>query len=174
MNKTYYFRMNELGFFDWCMAYSKCKAFITSFKYLSAVAKEENKREYSESRIVVDQYEILVASLSKEKQDFLRTYLIENRSPENSKESFIFYREIYSNWLEIVFPNNSPRINFVTPFAIGQYLKNARINADYTIEQVAGVLGVSSKAIRKYENGEMFAKLDIYFAMLEIYDCGKM
>ena len=171
MNNTYYFRMNELGFFDWCMAYSKCKSFISSFKYLSTNAKEDHKREYKESRLVVDQYEVLISSLNKEQQEFLRKYFIANISPEETKESFILYKEIFSNWLEIVFPNKELRIKYISAVEVGKYLRNARINADYSMEQVAGALGISSRAIRKYENGEMFPKLDIYFAMLEIYDC---
>ncbi|MBE6137975.1 MAG: hypothetical protein E7176_06230 [Erysipelotrichaceae bacterium] len=63
--------------------------------------------EYEEARRIMHQYKVLVATLNDEQKELLKNYYIPHKIAPWNKH--YLFKEIYSNWLEIVFPNGDDR-----------------------------------------------------------------
>ena len=77
---------------------------------------------------------------------------------------------IYENWIEIVFSDEGSILKTYSPDEVGELICEARIRADYTKEQAAGVLGINVRTLARYENGEMYPKLEVFLKMIVLYD----
>lgn len=124
--------------------------------------------EYEEARRILYQYKVLVATLNNEQRELLKDYYIPHKIAPWDKH-YIF-KEIYSNWLEIVFPNGDDRLKRLDKKKVAERLKQLRIESNYNKEEVAGLVGISSATLRSYENGDVLVPLDVLYLLLQIYE----
>jgi len=103
----YYFRKNEIDFYKWCRIIPRCKYIVKSFSYYSPEMARSRIDEYEEARRIMHQYKVLVATLNDEQKELLKNYYIPHKIAPWNKH--YLFKEIYSNWLEIVFPNGDDR-----------------------------------------------------------------
>ena len=123
--------------------------------------------EYEEARRIMYQYKVLVDTLTDEQKELLKNYYIPHKiAPQNKHYLF---KEIYSNWLEIVFSNDDDRLKQLDKKKVAETIKKLRIESKYNKEEVAGLVGISSATLRSYENGDVLVPLDVLYLMLQIY-----
>lgn len=63
--------------------------------------------EYEEARRILYQYKVLVSTLNDDQKDLLMNYYVPRKIAPWDKH--YLFKEIYSNWLKIVFPNGDDR-----------------------------------------------------------------
>ena len=169
MRKTFFFRKNILGFYDWCRCVPWCRGEAKVFGYISRERRRERINEYRQIHKVLKQYRLLRASLNDLQRQVLSEYLIYNKSI--SDKGMLFQIPIiYENWIEIVFSDEGSILKTYSPDEVGELICEARIRADYTKEQAAGVLGINVRTLARYENGEMYPKLEVFLKMIVLYD----
>lgn len=123
--------------------------------------------EYEEAKRILYQYKVLVATLNDEQKELLKNYYIPHKiSPWNKHYLF---KEIYSNWLELVFPNGDDRLKRLDKKKVAKTIKKLRLESNYNKEEVAGLVGISSATLRSYENGDVLVPLDVLYMILQIY-----
>lgn len=123
--------------------------------------------EYEEARRILYQYKVLVATLNDEQRKLLKDYYIPHKIAPWDKH--YLFKEIYSNWLEIVFPNGDDRLKRLDKKKVAERLMQLRIGSNYNKEEVAGLIGISSATLRSYENGDVLVPLDVLYLILQIY-----
>lgn len=123
--------------------------------------------EYEEARRILYQYKVLIATLNDEQRKLLRDYYIPHKIAPWDKH--YLFKEIYINWLEIVFPNGYDRLKRLDKKKVAERLKQLRIESNYNKEEVAGLIGISSATLRSYENGDVLVPLDVLYLLLQIY-----
>jgi DNA-binding XRE family transcriptional regulator len=123
--------------------------------------------EYEEARRILYQYKVLVATLNDEQRELLKDYYIPHKIAPWDKHCL--FKEIYSNWLEIVFSNGDDRLKRLNKKKVAERLKQLRIGSNYNKEEVAGLIGISSATLRSYENGDVLVPLDVLYLLLQIY-----
>ena len=123
--------------------------------------------EYEEARRIMYQYKVLVATLTDEQKELLKNYYIPHKIAPWNKH--YLFKEIYSNWLEIVFSNDDDRLKQLDKKKVAETIKKLRIESKYNKEEVAGLVGISSATLRSYENGDVLVPLDVLYLMLQIY-----
>ena len=168
MKVKYYFRKIEIDFFKWCRIIPRCKYIVKSFSYYSPEMARRRINEYEEARRIVYQYKVLVATLNDEQRELLKDYYIPRKIAPWDKH--YLFKEIYSNWLEIVFPNGDDRLKRLDKKRIAETIKKLRIESNNNNkEEVAGLVGISSATLRSYENGDVLVPLDVLYLILQIY-----
>ena len=168
MKVKYYFRKNEIDFYKWCRIIPRCKYIVKSFSYYSPEMARSRINEYEEARRIVYQYKVLVATLNDEQRELLKDYYIPHKIAPWDKH--YLFKEIYSNWLEIVFPNGYDRLKRFDKNKVAKRIKQLRIESNYNKEEVAGLVGISSATLRSYENGKTLIPIDKLFLLCQIYD----
>ncbi len=123
--------------------------------------------EYEEARRIMYQYKVLVATLNDEQRELLKNYYIPRKIVPWDKH--YLFKEIYCNWLEIVFPNGDDRLRQLDKRKVAKKIKQLRIESNYNKEEVAGLVGISPATLRSYENGDVLVPLDALYLMLQIY-----
>ena len=123
--------------------------------------------EYEEARRILYQYKVLVATLNDEQRELLKDYYIPHKIAPWDKH--YLFKEIYDNWLEIVFPNGDDRLKRLNKKKVSEAIKKLRIESNYNREEVAGLVGISSATLRSYENGDVLVPLDVFYLILQIY-----
>lgn len=123
--------------------------------------------EYEEARRILYQYKVLIATLNDEQRKLLRDYYIPHKIAPWDKH--YLFKEIYINWLEIVFPNGYDRLKRLDKKKVAERLKQLRIESNYNKEEVAGLVGLSSATLRSYENGDVLVPVDVLYMILQIY-----
>ena len=123
--------------------------------------------EYEEARRILYQYKVLIATLNDEQRKILKDYYIPHKIAPWDK--YYLFKEIYSNWLEIVFPNGDDRLKRLDKKKVAETIKKLRIESNYNKEEVAGLVGVASATLRSYENGDVLVPLDVLYLILQIY-----
>ena len=113
------------------------------------------------------QYKVLVATLNDEQKELLKNYYIPHKIAPWDKH--YLFKEIYLNWLEIVFPNGDNRLKRLDKNKVAKTIKRLRIESNYNKEEVAGLVGISSVTLRSYENGDVLVPLDVFYLVLQIY-----
>ena len=168
MKVKYYFRKNEIDFYKWCRIIPRCKYIVKSFNcYYSPEMARSRIDEYEEAKRILYQYKVLVATLNDEQKELLKNYYIPHKiSPWNKHDLF---KEIYSNWLELVFPNGDDRLKRLDKKKVAKTIKKLRLESNYNKEEVAGLVGISSATLRSYENGDVLVPLDVLYMILQIY-----
>lgn len=110
---------------------------------------ESNLVEYEEARLIVRQYKVLVSTLTEQERDLLKNYYIRGKFPPDNKG--YRFREIYNNWLEIVFPHGMSRLQPLDKIKTANILKQLRLESGYNKEEVSGLMGISPASLRHYE-----------------------
>lgn len=123
--------------------------------------------EYEEARRIMYQYKVLIATLNDEQKGLLKNYYIPRKIAPWDKQ--YLFKEIYSNWLEIVFPNGDDRLKGLDKNKVAKRIKQLRIESSYNKEEVAGLAEISSATLRSYENGDVLVPLDVLYLILQIY-----
>ena len=123
--------------------------------------------EYEEARRIMCQYKVLVSTLNDEPRELLKNYYIPRKIAPWDKH--YLFKEIYNNWLEIVFPNGDDRLKRLDKKKFAERIKQLRIESNYNKEEVAGLVGISPASLRHYEEGNILVPLDVLFLMLQIY-----
>ena len=123
--------------------------------------------EYEEARRILYQYKVLVATLNDEQRKLLKDYYIPHKIAPWNKH--YLFKEIYSNWLEIVFQNGNDRLKRLDKNKVAKSIKQLRIESYYNKEEVADLVGISSTTLRSYENGDVLVPLDVFYLILQIY-----
>ena len=167
MKVKYYFKKNEIDFYKWCRIIHRCQYIVKSFSYYSPEMSRSRINEYEEARRILYQYKVLVATLNNEQRELLKDYYIPHKIAPWDKH-YIF-KEIYSNWLEIVFPNGNDCLKRLDKNKVAKRIKQLRIEPNYNKEEVAGLVGISSATLRSYENGYVLVPLDVLYLLLQIY-----
>ena len=169
MKSTFYYRKNELGFSDWCSSILKCKSIKKSYLLMTRVEQKNYNAKYLKVKRVLREYAILKSSLNEIQRDILENYLILGKTiQDKNKQKQVPI--IYENWLEIVFSSKDAVLKEYSMKEIGDFITNARTKAEYSREQAAGVLGISSRTLSRYENGYSYPKIEVFLKMLELYD----
>ena len=167
MRVKYYFRKNEIDFYKWCRIIPRCKYIVKSFSYYSPEMARSRINEYEEARRILYQYKVLVATLNNEQRELLKNYYIPHKIAPWDKH--YLFKEIYINWLEIVFPNGDDCLKRLDKNKVAERLKQLRIGSNNNKEEVAGLIGISSATLRSYENGDVLVPLDVLYLLLQIY-----
>ena len=167
MRVKYYFRKNEIDFYKWCRIIPRCKYIVKSFSYYSPEMARSRINEYEEARRIVYQYKVLVATLNDEQRELLKDYYIPHKIAPWDKHCL--FKEIYSNWLEIVFPNGDDLLKRLDKVKTATIIKQLRIQSGYNKEEVSGLIGISPASLRHYEEGKILVPLDVLFLMFQIY-----
>ena len=123
--------------------------------------------EYEEVRRIMYQYKVLVTTLNDEQRELLKDYYIPHKIAPWDKH--YLFKEICSNWLEIVFPNGNDRLKRLDKKKVAETIKQLRIESNYNKEEVAGLVGISSATLRSYENGDVLVLVDVFYLLLQIY-----
>lgn len=169
MNKRYYFRNNQIDFEKWCRLIPKAKQLVKEFTHYPKDMRDSYRIEYEESILIVRQYEVLSLSLSAEQNKYLNMYLIHTTIAP--WKLYDYNRDvIFHHWQEIMFPNGIGRLKQLDLIEFGKKLKEARINAGYNMEEVAGLIGVSVATLRAYENGKAAIRVDFLYKVIIILD----
>lgn len=88
------------------------------------------------------------------------------------RQAFVFsYEIIYSNWLKIVFLLGESRLVIMSSKETGKKLKDARVNAGYSLEEVVRITEIQRRTLQRYENGEFSPKFDYAYILFQIYCC---
>lgn len=170
MSKTYHFRKDKLGFIDWARFLPECRTMIKEYGNLSSEMKMYRLDQYKSATKVINQYDILMHSLTPEQKKYWHKRFVKWETPSwNDKESFYMEKGIHQDWLEIIV-NTQHKFEFPSPKIVGSRLKEIRIKSGYSIRQVAGILDVSDKSIQRYESGQFYPRLDILYHIMQIYD----
>lgn len=171
MKKRYFFRMCIADFYKWCRLIPRCKFIVKNYRYVSPEIRKSNSINYEEAELIVNQYKVLSASLKAEQLVLLNNFYITHKTPPMDKQFHL--TEIYSNWLEVVFPNGQNRLKKIDKKKVGVFIKNARIESGYNKEEVAGLIGITPATLRTYEEGNVLVPLDVLYVILQIYDISK-
>lgn len=123
--------------------------------------------EYEEARRIMYQYKVLIATLNDEQKGLLKDYYIQHKIAPWDKH--YLFKEIYINWLEIVFPNGNDCLKRLDKKKVAKRIKQLRIESNYNKEEVAGLVGISSATLRSYENGDVLVPLNVLYLILQIY-----
>lgn len=123
---------------------------------------------YHECRLVVDQYKILISSLNKREINVLQSIC---RKKYKYAEEHFSYEIIYTNWLEIVFPLGESRLVSMSSKETGKKLKDARVKAGYSLEEIARITEIPRRTLQRYENGEFLPRFDYAYILFQIYCC---
>lgn len=150
MKVKYYFRKNEIDFYKWCRIIPRCKYIVKSFSYYSPEMAKSRIDEYEEARRILYQYKVLVATLNNEQRELLKNYYIPHKIAPWDKHCL--FKEIYSNLLEIVFPNGDDLLKRLDKVKTATIIKQLRIQSGYNKEE-----------------GKILVPLDMLFLMLQIY-----
>ena len=140
---------------------------MKSFNYYSPEMARSRIDEYEEARKILHQYKVLVATLNDEQKELLKNYYISHKISPWAKH--YLFKEIYSNWLEIVVPNGNDCLKRLDKKKVAKRIKQLRIESNYNKEEVAGIIGISSATLRSYENGDVLVPLDVLYLILQIY-----
>ena len=167
MKTRYYFRKNGTDFFKWCRLVPRCKFKIKCSSYCSSSMLESNLVEYEEAKLILRQYKVLVSTLTEQERDLLKNYYVRGKFPPDN--TGYLFREIYNNWLEIVFPHGKSRLQPLDKVKTANILKQLRLESGYNKEEVSGLIGISPASLRHYEEGKILVPLDVLFLMFQIY-----
>lgn len=96
----------------------------------------------------------------------LKNYYISHKISPWAKH--YLFKEIYSNWLEIVFPNGNDYLKRLDKKKVAKRIKQLRIESNYNKEEVAGIIGISSATLRLYKNGDVLVPLDVLYLISQI------
>ena len=169
MSKTFYFRKDKLGFIDWTRSLPECRTMIKEYRNLSSEMKIYRLSQYKSATKVINQYDILMHSLTPEQKQYWHKRFVKWETPSwNDRESFYMEDLIYENWLKIII-NTQDKFKFPSPKIVGSILKEMRTKSGYSIRQVAGILDISDKTIQRYECGQFYPRLDVLYSITKIY-----
>ena len=121
------------------MIIPRCKYIVKSFSYYSPEMARSRIDEYEEARRIMYQYKALVATLNDEQKELLKDYYIPRKIAPWDKH--YLFKEIYGNWLEIVFTNGDNRLKRLYKNKVAEIIKKLRIESNYNKEEVAGLVG---------------------------------
>lgn len=169
MSKTYYFRKDKLGFIDWARFLPERRTMIKEYGNLSSEMKMYRLDQYKSAIKVINQYDILMHSLTPEQKKYWHKRFVKWETPTwNDKESFYMEDLIYENWLKIII-NTQDKFKFPSPKIVSSILKEMRTKSGYSIRQVAGILDVNDKTIQRYECGLFYPRIDVLYSITKIY-----
>jgi DNA-binding XRE family transcriptional regulator len=140
---------------------------VKSFSHYSPEMAKSRIDEYEEAKRILYQYKVLVATLNDEQRELLKDYYIPRKIAPWDKH--YLFKEIYINWLEIVFPNGDDLLKRLDKVKTATIIKQLRIQSGYNKEEVSGLIGISSASLRHYEEGKILVPLDVLFLMFQIY-----
>ena len=124
--------------------------------------------QYKSATKVINQYDILMHSLTPEQKKYWHKGLWNGRPQLGMIESFYMEDLIYENWLKIII-NTQDKFKFPSPKIVGSILKEMRTKSGYSIRQVAGILDVNDKTIQRYECGLFYPRIDVLYSITKIY-----
>ena len=169
MKSTFYYRKNELGFNDWCSSILECMAIKKSHDLMFKKERKDYNAKYINAKRVLREYTVLKASLNEIQKDILDNYLITGKMIlDKNKQKHVSI--IYDNWYEIVFSSKDAVLKEYSMLEIGEFITKARAKAGYSREQAAGVLGITSRTLSRYEKGLSYPKIEVFLKMFELYD----
>lgn len=73
-------------------------------------------------------------------------------------------------WREVCFPEGQPQISVLDPVKVGAKLKRIRVDQEFSVSKIAGLLHISPTTLRSYESGRSLVRLDVIYALAQIYD----
>lgn len=167
---NYYLRNNKTDFIKWYRhivpsVLSRLRVFENDT--LKLIMDQD---EYYELLLVKQQLASIRLLLDDKHLDFLDNHLLRKDLPKwGDHEKWKLYRDIYSCWRQICFPNGKNRIVKVDPVIIGGELKRLRIIRRMYVKQVAEIIGISPKTLYAYEEGTREMKANVLYGLCQVY-----
>lgn len=88
----------------------------------------------------------------------------------NDKRYQEIRNNIYIKWCRKFMPSEIIYVHEIDMYKFAYEIRKARLDKKYTIKSVAEFLLISESTIRSYETGRRLPRLNILFALLEIYE----
>ena len=77
--------------------------------------------------------------------------------------------DLYKRWCRKFMPSELVYVHELDAKKLGSFLREARINSGFTRKSVANFLVISESAMKMYEIGERLPKLNVLYALCELY-----
>ncbi|HHT38499.1 MAG TPA: helix-turn-helix transcriptional regulator [Mollicutes bacterium] len=164
-------RKNKASFGRWHKYYiGDAKTIIKSYEESS---RFYGGREdlYHEAKNILNQYESLKLSLTKIEIRVLEEYLVGLDKITDMDNTYLnkTVEMIYRKWILICFPDENIYRKKITPKKLGKILRQLRLNKGYSVVSVADQLKINESTLRNYELGNRLPRIDILYALAEIY-----
>jgi len=179
MGNIFLKRRSLYMFYYWCnrtlpeaefryqMADAALKNNVIADEDLTKIEKEKN-----------DAFKELLAykSFLAELTDVEKEIVYSPKEPNNAiagirKEQFEEIRlEVFKKWCAKFLPSNIVYIREIDRKKMGSSLKEARHRKGYSAIEVCKYLGISTGALRNYENGTRIPSLKVFVALCDLYE----
>lgn len=168
MHKKNYFRKSPLGFSKWCRLIKESQILVREFRRYPIEIRDNLRIEYTEARMVVEQYQVLKSMLVDEQIELLDRYYITNKIAPTVL--YVYKKDLIDKWLEVVFPNDETRLKELDTFKLAKTLEELRKTLEYSKEEIAELIGVLPATLRAYERGVNLIPVNKLFLLCQIYD----
>ena len=165
----YPFRNTEADFLRWCQ-----RLLPQALSDLESFSKgqldiHQYRELYDDAIRLKRQYVTIGLYLDPMHSEFFTKVLLAGKMPDCSPIERELYREIFSIWQAVCFPQGKINIKALDSVLLGGELKRLRLEHNFSTNQVANLVSIAEKTLYGYEEGNSLPKLDIFYRLCSLY-----
>ena len=130
----------------------------------------QHRELYEDALRLKRQYATIKLYLSSAHLAFFTEVLLAGKMPDDSPIERELYREVFTIWQAVCFPQGKTDIKTLDSVLLGGKLRRLRLEHNFSTNQVAGLINIAEKTLYGYEEGNSLPKLDIFYRLCSLYD----